>query len=93
MSEWDIKLSAVCKTEHSVFRRDEKPTSRKAWDEVRDYTTREIQAKEALVGALREAVVKELVRLKVSFYSLGSAMYELMCRRSKGGFAWASRTT
>lgn len=38
---------------------------RRAWDEVRDYTTREIQAKEALVGALKEAVVKELVKLKV----------------------------
>lgn len=93
MSEWDIRLSAVCKTEHSVFRRDEKPTSRKAWDEVRDYTTREIQAKEALVGALKEAVVKELVRLKVSFYRVGIVVYELMCRRNKVGFAWASRTT
>jgi hypothetical protein len=48
----------------SAFRRDEKPTTRRAWDEVRDYTIREIQAREAMVGALREVVVKELVRLK-----------------------------
>lgn len=48
----------------SAFRREEKPTTRRAWEEVRDYTTREIEAREALAGALREVVVKELVRLK-----------------------------
>jgi hypothetical protein len=77
----------------SVFRRDEKPTSRKAWDEVRDYTTREIQAKEALVGALKEAVVKELVRLKVCYTERAAVTCELSCRKSKLEFAWDSRKT
>mgnify|MGYP006876475491 CR=1 FL=1 len=48
----------------SAFRREEKPTTRRAWDEVREYSTREIQAKEALVEVLREVIVRELVRLK-----------------------------
>lgn len=48
----------------SAFRREEKSTTRRAWGEVRDYTNREIQAREAMTGALKEVVVKELVRLK-----------------------------
>lgn len=47
-------------------KRSEKPTSRRAWSEVRDYTLREIQAREAMKGALEEDVIKELVKLKVS---------------------------
>jgi hypothetical protein len=50
----------------SAFRKEEKPTTRRAWDEVRDYTQREIQSREAMVAALREDVVRELMRLKVS---------------------------
>ncbi|OWZ75844.1 glucosamine 6-phosphate N-acetyltransferase [Cryptococcus neoformans Tu401-1] len=45
-------------------KRSEKPTSRRAWSEVRDYTLREIQAREAMKGALEEDVIKELVKLK-----------------------------
>lgn len=48
-----------------MFKREQKPTSRRAWDEVRDYTQREIHAREALVGALKEVVVQELLKLKV----------------------------
>lgn len=49
-------------------KRSEKPTSRKAWSEVRDYTLREIQAGEAMKGALEEDVIKELTKLKVSLF-------------------------
>nr|KIR86478.1 glucosamine 6-phosphate N-acetyltransferase [Cryptococcus tetragattii IND107] len=45
-------------------KRSEKPTSRRAWSEVRDYTLREIQAHEAMKGALEEDVIKELIKLK-----------------------------
>ncbi|WVQ90002.1 hypothetical protein IAS59_003778 [Cryptococcus gattii] len=45
-------------------KRSEKPTSRRAWSEVRDYTLREIQAREAMKGALEEDVIKELIKLK-----------------------------
>ncbi|WWD21112.1 hypothetical protein CI109_105593 [Kwoniella shandongensis] len=45
-------------------RKNAKPTARRAWQEVRDYTQREIQSREALVGALKEDVVRELVKLK-----------------------------
>ncbi|KAK8843370.1 hypothetical protein IAR55_007027 [Kwoniella newhampshirensis] len=45
-------------------RKNTKSTTRRAWQEVRDYTQREIQSREALVGALKEDVVKELVKLK-----------------------------
>ncbi|WVW79250.1 hypothetical protein I302_101216 [Kwoniella bestiolae CBS 10118] len=45
-------------------RKQNKTTARKAWQEVRDYTQREIQSREAMVGALREDVMKELVKLK-----------------------------
>ena len=50
----------------SALRKDEKTTIRVAWDEVRDYTTREITSREALVGSLREAIVKQLQSLQVS---------------------------
>ncbi|WWC64114.1 uncharacterized protein I303_106722 [Kwoniella dejecticola CBS 10117] len=45
-------------------RKQSKTSARKAWEEVRDYTQREIQSREAMVGALRAEVVKELVKLK-----------------------------
>ncbi|KAK6904389.1 hypothetical protein I203_105202 [Kwoniella mangroviensis CBS 8507] len=45
-------------------RKQNRTTARKAWQEVRDYTQREIQSREAMVGALREDVMKELVKLK-----------------------------
>ncbi|WVQ75466.1 hypothetical protein IAR50_005091 [Cryptococcus sp. DSM 104548] len=41
-----------------------KPTSRIAWAEVRDYTLREIESREAMRSAMEERVVRELVRLK-----------------------------
>jgi hypothetical protein len=58
--KWDVDIGFW-----SAFRREEKSTTRRAWDEVRDYTVREIQSREAMVGALKEDIVKELVRLKV----------------------------
>ncbi|WVQ93286.1 hypothetical protein IAU59_000353 [Kwoniella sp. CBS 9459] len=45
-------------------RKSQRSTTRRAWQEVRDYTQREVQSREAMVGALREDVVKELVKLK-----------------------------
>nr|XP_019009767.1 uncharacterized protein I206_05327 [Kwoniella pini CBS 10737]OCF48548.1 hypothetical protein I206_05327 [Kwoniella pini CBS 10737] len=45
-------------------RKQSKTTARKAWQEVRDYTQREIQSREAMVGALRADVLKELSKLK-----------------------------
>ena len=48
------------------MRGEMKPTSRRAWTEVRDYTQREIQSREAMVGALKEDVVNEMVKLRVS---------------------------
>ncbi|WRT68976.1 uncharacterized protein IL334_005958 [Kwoniella shivajii] len=45
-------------------RKQSKSTTRKAWQEVRDYTQRELQSREAMVSALREDVMKELVKLK-----------------------------
>ncbi|WVO15309.1 hypothetical protein L204_102965 [Cryptococcus depauperatus] len=45
-------------------RKSEKPTSRKAWAEVRDYTLREIEAREAMKEALTVDVVTELLRIK-----------------------------
>jgi hypothetical protein len=34
--------------------------------EVRDYTSREIESRVALVGALKSAIIPELARIKVS---------------------------
>ncbi|KAK4686696.1 glucosamine-phosphate N-acetyltransferase, partial [Tremellales sp. Uapishka_1] len=45
-------------------RRGPKSTARRAWQEVRDYTQREIEAREAMVGALKEDVVHRLVAVK-----------------------------
>ena len=65
----------------SPARKNPRTTTRRAWTEVRDYTLREIQSREALVSALKEDVVKELVKLKVDLpmvsgcgaYGLGGA--------------------
>lgn len=46
--------------------RGPRSTTRKAWVEVRDYTSLEIQTRRAMVEALREVVIPELVQLKVS---------------------------
>ncbi|WWC91300.1 uncharacterized protein L201_006243 [Kwoniella dendrophila CBS 6074] len=48
----------------AAHKKQSKATARKAWQEVRDYTQREIQSREAMVGALREDVMKELLKLK-----------------------------
>lgn len=73
-TELDGSLAEMSWTDRSAFKRDERPTTRTAWDEVRDYTTREVQAREAMVGALKEVVVKELVRLKVGCADLSQAV-------------------
>jgi len=65
---------AVDTLHDDAFRREERPTTRRAWDEVRDYTTREVLAREAMVGALKDVVVKELVRLKVGLSPLRTLM-------------------
>ncbi|WVR09117.1 hypothetical protein IAU60_006179 [Kwoniella sp. DSM 27419] len=39
-------------------------TARRAWIEVREYTQREMQAREAMVGALKEDVVRILMNLR-----------------------------
>ena len=49
----------------SVTRKETKSSVRKAWQEMRDYTQREVQSREAMVGALKQDVLRELVRLKV----------------------------
>ncbi len=51
--------------EGSVTRKEAKSSTRRGWQEVRDYTQREIQSREAMVGALKEDVVRELTRLRV----------------------------
>jgi len=51
--------------ENSASRRGQRSTSRKAWHEVRDYTQREVDARQAMVGALKEDVVGRLVAVKV----------------------------
>lgn len=55
---------AVDSLHHDPARKNPRTTTRRAWTEVRDYTLREIQSREALVSALKEDVVKELVKLK-----------------------------
>lgn len=54
----------------SVTRRETKSSSRRGWQEVRDYTQREIQSREALIGAMKEDVVRELARLRVRYASV-----------------------
>ena len=63
------------------MRREMKPTSRRAWTEVRDYTQREIQSREAMVGALKEDVVREMVKLRVSKLSCMGEEADKVCRR------------
>lgn len=41
-------------------------TVRKAWAEIIDYTQREAQSREAMVSAVREDVLKDLVKMRVS---------------------------
>jgi hypothetical protein len=53
--------------------RGPRSTTRKAWVEVRDYTSLEIQTRRAMVEALREVVIPELVQLKVGVWVVLSA--------------------
>ena len=46
-------------------RKGSKPTVRRAWAEIRDYTQREAQSREAMVSAVKEDVLKELVKMRV----------------------------
>ncbi|EIW67032.1 hypothetical protein TREMEDRAFT_34219 [Tremella mesenterica DSM 1558] len=55
---------AVDSLQDDTPRKGTRRTARKAWTEVRDYTLREIQSREAMTVALKEDVVKALVRLK-----------------------------
>ncbi|ORX39052.1 hypothetical protein BD324DRAFT_618344 [Kockovaella imperatae] len=58
------RFKAIDTLHEDAFRREEKATIRRAWDEVRDYTQREMQSREAMVGAMREGVVRDLLRLR-----------------------------
>lgn len=49
----------------SIPRRGPRSSSRRAWLEVRDYTQREVEARQAMVAALKEDVVARLVAVKV----------------------------
>lgn len=46
-------------------RKGPKPTTRRAWAEIRDYTQREAQSREAMVSAVKEDVLKDLVKMRV----------------------------
>lgn len=47
-------------------RKGPKPTVRRAWGEIIDYTQREAQSREAMVSAVKEDVLKDLVKMRVS---------------------------
>ncbi|CAD6579224.1 MAG: hypothetical protein TREMPRED_002428 [Tremellales sp. Tagirdzhanova-0007] len=64
LTQLHSRAVAVDSLKEDVMRGEMKPTSRRAWTEVRDYTQREIQSREAMVGALKEDVVNEMVKLR-----------------------------
>jgi hypothetical protein len=70
-------------------RKGQKPTIRRAWAEIREYTQREAQSREAMVSAVREDVLKELVKLKVSTSGVSdSRAWKLICRILKLESVW-----
>ena len=41
------------------------PTARRAWAEVRDYTSREIDSRTAMSQAVNSAIIPELIKTRV----------------------------
>jgi hypothetical protein len=73
MAAKEQRTSAADLSSRSI--RGPRSTTRKAWVEVRDYTSLEIQTRRAMVEALREVVIPELLQLKVgAWIVLNTAM-------------------
>jgi hypothetical protein len=60
-------------------------SARKGWVEVRDYTCREIESKNAFIMALRSAIVPNLTKIKVHRAELLQVSELTRFRRNRSG--------
>lgn len=64
-------------------------TARRAWFEVRDYTQREVDCREAFVNALKEDVVSRLVSLRDEQARIGNRIREDLKNATESYEEWA----